>query len=676
MNDAGNYNFYIVGLSILIAILASYSALNITGKVSHAKGRAVVFWLLAGSVVMGCGVWAMHFVGMLAFHMNMPVQYDVLLTIVSMSASVLSAFIAFWITMPKRVNWINIALGGLIMGCGIIAMHYIGMEAMVMPMPISYNKFWLACSILIALLASYAALILFLKFRHQPSASSSKSISAILMGVAICGMHYTGMKASNLEEHRAMMHAHTDNAMDPFLLYGVTCIVLVLLLISWGAMYFDRNVLEKLAYTDHVSGLWNRNEMNRFLSTLDPEEELAFLFLDLDQFKAINDTLSHDIGDLLIGEAGGRLSQFISNNTLVFRIGGDEFLIILLDANPEKAEALAENVLSQVEEAFYILGNELYITGSIGISYGKIGDTGYSVLLKQADAAMYEAKLLGKNRHFTYSEALGGEKIRKLLLENDLHKALAERQLYVVYQPQWNIGTNSLSGFESLLRWNHPEEGTISPAEFIPLAEETGLIIPMTRWVLEQACLQCKMWLNQGWNQSIAVNLSNKVFQSNHLLTWVKTALEQADLPPHLLELEITESMVMHDIEDIVRQVESIRALGVRFSLDDFGTGYSSIGLLDRIPLDCLKLDKMFIEDLDTPSKCAIVHGIIFMAKSLNLDIIAEGVENEDHISILSQLGCKVMQGYYYGKPMTPFKVKRWMDELPLQPFMLQGEPV
>ncbi len=657
----GSYNESVVALSIVIAILASYSALNIAAKISNSSGRTRFFWLLAGALVMGNGIWSMHFVGMLAFHLHAAVKYDVPLTLLSMVASVISSFIAFYITMPKNIIGYRIAIGGFIMGSGIVTMHYVGMEAMIMPVEITYDRSIWVLSAVIALVASYAALFLFLRFRSQNSSSWVKWAASIVMGFAICGMHYTGMRA-------ARFHMHGDMAMeqaptvDIMLLYGVTVTIFSILFVSWGAMFFDRHVLEKMAYRDSITGLPNRNEMNRFFETHVGNETIGVLFLDLDQFKAINDTLGHNIGDRLVEAVGQRLRRFVRDDQQAYRIGGDEFLFIMRHCEQERAERLADQVLQDVKNVYRIEGHELYITGSIGISIGGIQDSDRSTLLKTADTAMYKAKGLGKNQYCVYTDEIGIQEVRKMELEKDLQRALEHKQFHIVYQPKWNVTSNRLVGFEALIRWEHPRLGLVSPGEFIPIAEETGLIIPMTRWTLEEACRQCKTWQAQGVYQPVSVNLSVRLFQTDRLIELVPSVLEQAGLEPRYLELEITESMVFYDINDIIRQLASIRAMGVRVSMDDFGTGYSSIGLLDRLPIDALKLDRLFTQDLDTRSKRAIVHAIILMAENLNLDVIAEGVENQEHIDFLTQLGCHVMQGYFYGKPMKHDRIEQWLE--------------
>ncbi|MEN2766985.1 bifunctional diguanylate cyclase/phosphodiesterase [Ornithinibacillus xuwenensis] len=657
----GNYNFYIVALSVVIAILASYSALNVVGKISHASGKTKLFWLVAGSFVMGSGVWSMHFVGMLAFHLHVSVKYDIGLTVLSLLASMITSFIAFCITMPIDIKRYRIALSGLVMGVGIVSMHYIGMEAMIMNVELTYDfTMWLV-SAGVAFIASYGALFLFLRFRNQSGSSWLKLCSAIIMGIAICGMHYTGMAAAEFQHHGDMVMNH-EQSIDFFLLYGVTVTIFIILLVSWAAQYFDRHVLEKMAYQDSITGLPNRNEMNRFFDTKLSTESIGVLFLDLDQFKAINDTLGHHIGDLLVQEVGARLQQFIRSDLQVYRIGGDEFLIIVEDCDQTQAEQLAEEILITLKNAFRIEGNELYVTGSIGISIGPVNQADRSVLLKTADTAMYKAKSLGKNQYCVYNDGMGVKEVRRMEIEKDLQLALENEQFYIVYQPKWNVKSNSLYGFEALIRWKHPRLGIISPGEFIPVAEETGLIVPITRWVLENACNQCNAWHEKGLTQPVSVNLSTRLFQTSSLVEMIQDVLGIMKLDPSLLELEITESMVLFDINDVVQQLHRIRSLGVRISMDDFGTGYSSIGLLDRIPIDALKLDRLFTEDINTPKKHAIINAIVLMAEDLNLDVIAEGVENHDHIEQLTQLGCHVMQGYFYGKPMKVEEIKDWIN--------------
>lgn len=276
-------------------------------------------------------------------------------------------------------------------------------------------------------------------------------------------------------------------------------------------MFFDRYVLEKMAYRDSLTNLYNRNEMNLFLNKQSIGQKPGVLYLDIDHFKAINDTLGHDTGDLLLTKIGEQLKKWEKDQVIPYRIGGDEFLIITKDQDLSALEQSAHSLLEQIKQSFHIEGNELYVTGSIGIVVGSNEESDHTKLLRAADTAMYVAKKKGKNQFSVYTTQMGLKEVRKMELEKDLQKALKDNQFYMEYQPKWNVKTNTLYGFESLIRWKHPRLGIISPREFIPIAEETGLIIPLTRWTLEEATKQCKVWHSQGIIQPVAVNISKSV---------------------------------------------------------------------------------------------------------------------------------------------------------------------
>lgn len=654
----GSYNYLIVLLSFVIAVLASYVALNTAARLSHSNGKVKLFWLFSGAVVMGSGVWSMHFIGMLAFHLNVPMDYNGWLTLLSWLASVGASFVAFYVTLPEKDRNYSIVIGGTFMATGIIAMHYIGMEAMIMPVKIVYDKTLLMLSVVIAFIASYAALILFIRFRKDYTSNPKMWLSALIMGVAICGMHYTGMNAARFQADSEI--THTNFPVDSFLLYAVTISVFIIMFISWIAVRFDRHVLEKMAYVDSLTGLANRNQMNRFFEKHSKDKgQLGVLYFDLDQFKVINDTLGHEIGDQLIAEVAKRLRPLIDKHQHIFRIGGDEFLLIVENCEQDRAVELAEHILKKMQKPFLISGNELFITASIGISI--TNDQHKDLIpLKTADTAMYKAKSLGKNRYCIYNEEMGEQEMRRMELEKDLQSALSNQQFYLVYQPKWCMKNNSFFGMEALLRWEHPRLGNIPPSEFIPIAEETGAIVPITRWVIKEAGLQIKSWQAIGRKYPISVNLSKQLFHLDCLADRIQRLISELDIDPTLLELEITESMVLHDVDDVIAQLKGIRELGVKVSMDDFGTGYSSIGLLDLIPLDTLKLDRVFTNDLGKPSKQAIIKAIILLSDSLNLNVIAEGIESQEQANALNQLGCHLMQGYYYGKPMKINELEDW----------------
>ncbi|GIO57427.1 putative signaling protein [Paenibacillus cineris] len=651
-------------LSFIIAVFASYSALNLAAKISRSRGRTQKWWLVAGSCVMGSGVWSMHFVGMLAFHLNVPVNYDIPITLLSMLCSIVASFIAFQMLLSKGVNWGKFALSGFCMGSGIVAMHSTGMAAMRLPAEIIYDRSYWLLSAAIALAASYVALLLFLRFRDHTEVSWWKWVSALIMGLAICGMHFTGMKAADFWCGNPNAIISTDaGEMNLLLLAGVTITTFFILMVSWGAMFFDRHVLEKMAYSDPLTGLPNRHDLNRLLGEgVDTSKETAVLFIDLDRFKTINDTLGHDIGDMLVQEVGRRLSGYLQDDQKVFRLGGDEFLVVAENCGQALAEELASGILEVVTRPFVLQGNELYITASIGISLAPKHGTDRASLLKTSDTAMYNAKNAGKNRYCVFDDDMDKRLLRRLELEKDMRGASERQEFYVVYQPKWDAQTDTPVGLEALMRWPHPKFGVVSPDEFIPIAEETGLIIPMTRWILEEACRQNKVWLDKGMpSMIVSVNVSVRLFESQHLLYMVEHALRTTGLPARYLELEITESTMLYDVPDMIRQLNELREIGVRISMDDFGSGYSSLGSLDQIPIDTIKIDQLFVRESDSPSKRAIVGAIIDMALKLHLELVAEGVETREQIDFLRASGCNVMQGYFYGKPMNIEQMDEWL---------------
>ncbi|WP_251037913.1 putative bifunctional diguanylate cyclase/phosphodiesterase [Paenibacillus albidus] len=435
-----------------------------------------------------------------------------------------------------------------------------------------------------------------------------------------------------------------------------------LLLRLWGWGIPRRHMLERLAYHDPLTELPNRHGLNQYF-----KEDFfgaaagAVFFVDLDRFKSINDTLGHDIGDMLLQEVASRLKEVVGVKGKVFRLGGDEFLIALPKCPLAEAEAVAQHILQELKKYYSIQGNELYITASVGISLTPAHGLDRSALMKAADTALYTAKDSGKNKFSVFDQEMNRQQLRRMSLEKDLRKALARSEFTVVYQPKWDSFLNVAVGLEALLRWKHPEHGLVSPTEFIPIAEETGLIVPITYWMLQEVCSQNRLWHAEGVAAvPVSINMSARMFESGGLYDAVEEALAFSELEAHFLELEITESIAMNNMEETVAQLSRLRLLGVRVSLDDFGTGFSSLGNLDEIPVNTLKIDQVFIRKSRMHSKKAIISNIMAIAGNLNLEVVAEGVETPEQIELLQSLGCRVMQGYYYGRPMPAGELGEW----------------
>jgi diguanylate cyclase (GGDEF)-like protein/PAS domain S-box-containing protein len=418
---------------------------------------------------------------------------------------------------------------------------------------------------------------------------------------------------------------------------------------------------EHLAYHDALTDLPNRGLFNTLLNQGISEacrydRQLAVVFLDLDRFKQINDTLGHEAGDQLLQEVAGRVMACVRESDTVARLGGDEFVVLLPEVTGAKdAATVAQKILSAVSMPFTLMGNEFRVTASVGIAVYPQDGLDVQSLIKHADIAMYQAKGDGKNNFQFYSAQANAKTLERLTLESGLRHALARDEFRLHYQAKREVGSGAITGMEALLRWEHPDLGMVAPMRFIPLAEETGLIVPIGKWVLRTACLQNVAWQNQGLPSiSIAVNLTARQFADDHLLPDVKAILEASGMDPHLLELEIAESLLIQNVENTLRILAELKALGVRLVIDDFGTGYSSLATLQRFPLDAVKIDRSFIRDITdaTSQNAGVTDAIIAMGKKLSLTVVAQGVETREQAEFLRARTCDELQGFYFKRPL------------------------
>jgi diguanylate cyclase (GGDEF)-like protein len=386
-------------------------------------------------------------------------------------------------------------------------------------------------------------------------------------------------------------------------------------------------------------------------------QKVAVMFLDLDHFKRINDMVGHASGDRLLKGVAERLTRTLRKSDTVARMGGDEFMMIFPELYKiEDAGTVARKILEAFKAAFRFDGHEFYATASIGISIYPDDGTDADTLAKNADAALYRAKEQGRNNYQLYSPHMNTMASERMAIENGLRRALEHQEFLLFYQPQIHLQNGEIIGAEALLRWRHPEWGLVSPAKFIPVAEETGLIIPIGEWILEAACAQNKAWHEAGFQGiCVSVNLSNRQFKQKTLVKTIARALEETGLSPASLELELTESDIMQNADATISALRELKAMGIRISVDDFGTGYSSLGYLKRFPINTLKMDQCFVRNTpkDTDN-AAIATAIVAMAHSLNLDVIAEGVETEEELAFLRSIRCDKMQGYLFSKPIEP----------------------
>ena len=831
---SGSYDPGLVVLSIIVAIIASYVALDLASRVSASRhSKAAKYWLLGGAVSMGVGIWSMHFIGMLAFSLPMPVSYDIPITLISLViAMVVSGFALFTVSSDYYAIR-RLVLAGCLMGIGIAAMHYTGMTAMRVEPPIRYGPLLFGTSIVIAIVASTVALWIAFKLRTETilSAFWRKAGSALIMGIAISGMHYVGMAAAHFAAHTTAHSAHgLHNAWlaaaigaFTFLLLATTLIVSVIdarladrtaklaqelsvanadlqrnaenlaatntlleqqigerrhaeeqirntqsfltsivdnipnmvfvkdanelrfvrlnkageqllgyreedLLGKNDYDFFPANQaefftskdqevlagsreltvteekiltkdgserllrtkklpimgedgkpqyllgiseditehkaaeerLEYLAQYDSLSGLPNRTLFHDRLASAMTRarrhhQMLALFYIDLDRFKEINDTLGHGVGDQVLKAVAARFTGAVRDSDTVARLGGDEFTIILEDVgNVENTKIIAEKVQVALLEPVMVDGREVFINSSIGIGLYPVNAADVDTLIQTADIAMYHAKQMGRNTFEFYEPQMNANAAARLDMQNLLRRALTREEFVLYYQPKISIESGDICGVEALIRWKSGELGLVPPDRFIPLAEETGLIVPIGEWVLRTACVQNRLWHEQGRGRLVvSVNLSPRQFRQRNLVELVQRILQETGLPPEYLELEITESMMMHQAEEAIAVLTQLHDLGVRLAVDDFGTGYSSLAYLKRFPVDQLKIDRSFVRDLITDQDDkSIVAAIIAMARSLDLRVVAEGVETKQHLDVLRTLACDEYQGYYFSKPI------------------------
>jgi diguanylate cyclase (GGDEF)-like protein len=673
------YNSWLVALSIAVAVLVSSVAFRLAARVAESERRARRYWLLGGAVAMGIGIWSMHFIGMLAFSLPIDLRYDVPKTLASLAVAIVSSGLAIEVSSGPRLGGGRLLLGGLVMGCGIAGMHYLGMAAIDIVPGIRYQISLIVASTAVAVVGSCGALwLLFRPFHGRAAVMLGRFGGAALMGLAIGAMHYIGMAASVFGAGsycRGGISLNSDWLAVTTALVAASVLTLALLTdiytaeIALRARAHAHSLQEVNAQLHHQSmhdaltGLPNRQlffeRLRSALSDVDGSH-FAVMMIDLDRFKLVNDSLGHAAGDKLLREVAHRLTTALRKSDTVARMGGDEFLVL---ASGVSDAAEVAPVVAKVLEAFNAplrLGNlEVRAAPSIGISFYPRDGRDANSLVARADEAMYSAKKSGGNTFQCFATEMSTYARERLQLENDLSQALVLRQFELHYQPRVDIVSGRIVSVEALIRWRHPQKGYVPPQTFIPIAEETGLMLPIGEWVLREACRQARLWQQSGLPIRVAVNLSAVQFRHPDLLGVVRAALIAQQLPPRMLELELTESAVMTNAESSVAIFEQLSELGVVVALDDFGTGYSNMSYLLRFPIDRLKIDVSFVRGMTQDQQSLlIVKAIISLAHSLKMKVIAEGVETLAQLEQLSSLGCDQCQGFLFGRPAPALAIE------------------
>lgn len=433
----------------------------------------------------------------------------------------------------------------------------------------------------------------------------------------------------------------------------------------------NMEMIKFMAFHDQLTGLLNRRALlehlhNHIYSPIQKKQEFALISIDLDRFKFLNDTLGHLAGDEILKRVAERLLQFQNDNCFIYRVGGDEFTILMVNTDRHSTNTFVRKVFSAFSQSFYFNSQEYYISPSIGISMYPIDGKDAEMIIKNADEALFRVKEKGKAHYQFYRTDMNSVFTNVVTLETHLRKSIYKNELSLYYQPQVETSTGEAHSFEALLRWKDTELGYISPSVFIPLAEDTGLIISIGYWVIETVCQQLKQWCEKGYSDiRVAVNISPKQFQHPKLVQFIQLMIEKYEIQPSCLEIEITEG-AMTDTKEAIPILRNLKELGISISIDDFGTGYSSLNYIKQFPIDVLKIDQSFIRDILIDEKdAAITTTIIHLGKSLGLEVIAEGVENEKQVELLSKANCHKIQGFYYSKPLPVDELeKRFLQKL------------
>ncbi|NLR52533.1 EAL domain-containing protein [Citrobacter freundii] len=668
----------LIGISFVVAFIASFIALDSAGKVAISNRRESTFWRLSGGATLGMGIWSMHFIGMLAMKMSMPINYHFSLTAFSFFIALISATLAINIAISgNTLSTKRLVVATGILSAGVVTMHYVGMYAIIEHVAILSSYSLILLSVMIAIVASGVGLWLAFHLRQNTRrALFNRLVAALIMALAIASMHYTGMGAATFTHFGHTVHNGLSTLELSVWVCAVTLVILgIMLVVSMVDSQLRTSrladnlhqlncQLEHQVHFDALTGLANRTHIDACLQACLQHSKLhqhqfALVFIDLDRFKVVNDTWGHHIGDQLLIASTQRIYSCLDDTMTLARLGGDEFILLVPDCNKETITALLTRIAAAIGDPFTLFGYTIRVSLSAGSSiYPEHGSTLHELKVK-ADMAMYHVKQAGRNGWAIYSPEMEAIADTPPTFLQELSQALEHDQFELWYQPKYTAGDHSLTGFEALLRWHHPERGMLLPAEFLPALEETGLIIPVGKWVIQQACQQLHQWKLQGHAEwTLAVNLSPSQFEQHDIVDVVCSALAQYKLSPAYLTLELTESTALKNLKRSAEVLNAFSALGITVSIDDFGTGYSNILMLKSLPARELKIDRVFVKDINENSKnTKIVSTIIDIAHSMNMQVVAEGIETQEQEILLTQMGCGVLQGFLFAKPLPAHQI-------------------
>ncbi|CRM92339.1 Bacteriophytochrome cph2 [Pseudomonas sp. 22 E 5] len=676
-----SHNPFLVLLAYLVACAAGFGTLDMAERVGHVEDpTARRHWRWLGASCLAGGIWSTHFISMLAFQAPIAIHYELITTFASLVIALIASLFAMRTLSHTNLQLHQYLLASLWMGLGIALMHYVGMSAMRSQALVYFETGRFFASVVIAIGASLAALLLssYLRTGAGMFHQLLKYAASLVLGAGILSMHFTGMAAMQMlvPDGADLSLPLADNPTQ----LGLSVAVITLLVIgsSISAALADKKLqhkerdlrrvntllseldqarvsLQQVAHYDALTDLLNRRGFNQIFAEKIAEKTvsggmLAVIFLDIDHFKRINDSLGHDAGDQLLTVLAGHIKGSVrSHADVVARFGGDEFCILISIHHRDEARHLAQRILQKMKEPVELAGRRMVMTTSIGISLFPDDGQTCEELLKTADMALYQSKDAGRNSLHFFSSNLKTRAFLELQLEEELRSALhTQKQLVLFYQPIFDMQLGKVTRLEALVRWQHPQHGLLAPDRFIGIAESNGLIAELDHWVLRQACHDLSLLSDKGYTElTMAINCSALNLARDELADEIEDALRFSGIAANRLELEVTENALMGNISSTLALLRQLRALGVSLAIDDFGTGYSSLAYLKRLPLNMLKIDRSFIQDIPKSSAdLEIVQAIIGIAHTLHLRVVTEGVETQAQFELLHDHGCDFIQGY------------------------------
>ena len=666
-------------LGLAIATFAAYVALDLARRVRVLRTPAGALWLFGAAWAFGIGIWSSQVMGVAAEPIAFAYGYDGVGTLLAWLASFGAGLaglgaISGRVATPARVGFAAVALGA-----GLVASHALALRPLGLAPGIEWSLPLLAAALTGATGGCMAAMAAFFRGgdRTRPATLPWQLTSALVLGLTLVGSQQLVLGAAGLGGQTASAHVG-EVAPATLLLFAslgsATALILVLMLSVLEArlrlsLRLAERELQKRSFRDGVTGLPNRPMFEGVLAQAvqqadQSHERLALLFVDLDGFKPVNESLGHVCGDLMLREIGARLKRFARPGDRVAHLGGDEYLMLVRgDPSAEDAAIFAERLQVLIGEPCSIGGCEASVSSSVGIAlYPEHGLA--SAFIAHAEAAMRSAKSGGGAGHAFFEPRMMDGARDQLDLLRDLRLALAEGQLRLLYQPKIHAPSGEITGAEALMRWHHPQRGVVVPSVFIPIAERFGLIVAMGNWLIDEACRQAGEWRDEGLHMRVAINLSAHQLRHPDLADRIEAALRRHKINPQLLTCEITESVAMEDAQAAMRMVDRLDAIGVNISIDDFGTGYSSLAYLRKLRAGELKIDRSFVFDLESSADArAVVDAVVKLAEALGLKVVAEGVETEAQHQILRSFGCHELQGFLFARPMSAMALSSWAHD-------------